>query len=232
MKKEIVEGEKKYGYLSVPAEVDLSKFEGQAILIKDSLGTIEAKVHNNHKRIDRLTEWHKDRETKIGEKIMIQFDENEIEDKTPIIHIKFLNERETLSNPPENNDFPFKDEKEFEKYIKKHLNELEEGLKLEEVKGREYLNLNNKIDILCTDKNRNYVVVELKVKRTTDYVVGQVSRYMGYIRQEWNHVTVRGIIVTPEYNKNLEYAVSNVPNVTIKYFKINVEFTDPEKKKK
>jgi hypothetical protein len=71
------------------------------------------------------------------------------------------------------------------------------------------------IDLLCLDRNQNLVVIELKVSRAYDRVVGQLLFYMAWIkkhRAEANQ-TVRGIIVANKIIPDLILALSLVANV-------------------
>ena len=64
-------------------------------------------------------------------------------------------------------------------------------------------------DLICRDKDNNFVVVELKATQTSDYVVGQILRYMGYLQENWaekEQVKVKGIIMTPTYDEHLRLA--------------------------
>ena len=70
-----------------------------------------------------------------------------------------------------------------------------------------------KIDILAKDKkNKNYVVIELKKNQTSDDTIGQLSRYMGWIRQEKKDENVKGIIVAGAFDEKLKYAKSELKN--------------------
>jgi hypothetical protein len=77
------------------------------------------------------------------------------------------------------------------------------------------------IDLLCIDKNRNYVVVEIK-RPSADYreVVGQITSYMGWVRR---HVAgsgqlVRGIVVIGRRSDKLDYSLELVPEVSVRTF--------------
>ena len=64
-------------------------------------------------------------------------------------------------------------------------------------------------DLICRDKSDNFVILELKAIQTSDYVVGQILRYMGYIQENWAEkegVKVKGIIITPSYDEQLRLA--------------------------
>ena len=66
------------------------------------------------------------------------------------------------------------------------------------------------------------VVVELKRGRSADRVIGQVARYMGWVRA---HIAthgqdVEGIVVVHEHDDRLRYAAASVPGLTILTYQI------------
>lgn len=66
-------------------------------------------------------------------------------------------------------------------------------------------------DLICRDKSGNYVVLELKANRSSDVVVGQILRYMGYVRENWavkEGKEVNGIILTPSFDEQLRLAAA------------------------
>ncbi len=77
-------------------------------------------------------------------------------------------------------------------------------------------------DLICRDKNGAYVVLELKAVRSSDNVVGQILRYMGFIRETWAEKEgkdVKGIILTPSYDEQLRLAAKEAD---IKVLKIRI----------
>lgn len=68
------------------------------------------------------------------------------------------------------------------------------------------------IDILTRDASGGFVVIELKKGRKNDEVVGQVLRYIGWVRQNLatHGEAVRGLIIVRERDPRLEYAVSEL----------------------
>lgn len=77
-------------------------------------------------------------------------------------------------------------------------------------------------DLICLDKDDNYVVLELKAVRTSDEVVGQILRYMGYISENWAEKEgrkVSGVILTPSYDENLRLAARQA-GITVKLLRI------------
>lgn len=64
-------------------------------------------------------------------------------------------------------------------------------------------------DLICLDEQDDFVVLELKAVHTSDAVVGQLLRYMGYVRESWAQKAgkkVKGIILTPSYDEQLRLA--------------------------
>lgn len=104
------------------------------------------------------------------------------------------------------------------------LEVLEEGLQL--IQRQYHCPGVGRIDILGKDSEGNLVVIELKkfgVKH--DSILDQILRYMGYVKE---HVaegtqTVRGIIVVGKVDDKLRYAVSAVPNLTVKTFDVTIK---------
>ncbi|MGQ4876195.1 MAG: endonuclease NucS domain-containing protein [Promethearchaeia archaeon] len=108
-------------------------------------------------------------------------------------------------------------ESDIEKEIVSNPEIVEEGLEIIQNQYRTKIGI---IDILCKDKNGNYVVIELKKGRGNDKVIGQLLRYLAWIEE---HVAeknkVRGIIVAKSYDEGLEYAIKGVKfQIDIKIF--------------
>ena len=94
----------------------------------------------------------------------------------------------------------------------KNLSLLEPGLRLYEeegITGIEFPAGGRFIDILAVDAQHNYVVIELKVSRGYDRVVGQLLRYMAWVKQHQAEATqqVRGIIVARRCRKTCYWRV-------------------------
>jgi len=67
-----------------------------------------------------------------------------------------------------------------------------------------------KIDILAKEKETNdWVVIELKKGRSSDVVVGQLLRYMNWVKENLIEADekVKGIIITKEVDKYMEHAL-------------------------
>jgi len=96
----------------------------------------------------------------------------------------------------------------------------------EENNGRQYPTTIGNIDLLAVDKERKeFVVIELKKGKNSDDVVGQILRYMGWVKENLaaNDYRVRGIIIVKEKDKRLEYALKCMPNVELFIYKVYFE---------
>lgn len=85
-----------------------------------------------------------------------------------------------------------------------------------------------RLDLLCIDTSTNdFVVVELKRGHSADRVVGQVARYMGWVR---THLAaagqgVEGIVVAHEHDDRLRYAAAALPGLTILTYTVSFHLT-------
>jgi hypothetical protein len=96
-----------------------------------------------------------------------------------------------------------------EEAVKANLKQL--GLRLADAAIQQQCSLGigiGRTDLICLDEHDNFVVLELKAVHSSDSVVGQILRYMGYIRENWaeKNKKVRGIILTPSYDEQLRLA--------------------------
>jgi hypothetical protein len=79
------------------------------------------------------------------------------------------------------------------------------------------------IDILAIDASGHFFVFELKRGRTPDHVVGQLTRYMGWVKSTIGKgKDVYGIIVAKQITDVLRYATTVIPKVSL--FEYEVEF--------
>jgi RecB family endonuclease NucS len=92
----------------------------------------------------------------------------------------------------------------------------------DEVAGYEYPTSIGRIDLLAKHKKKNeWLVVELKRDQTADATVGQVLRYIGWVRQELaKGESVRGLIIAHASDERLRYALSEVANVDLKLYEV------------
>jgi len=91
--------------------------------------------------------------------------------------------------------------------------------------GQQYATDAGPIDILAISKDRKkLLVVELKRGRASDVVVGQVLRYMGYVKEQLAEAdqAVEGAIIAFEDDQRLKWALMSVPSVS--FYRYQVSF--------
>lgn len=95
-----------------------------------------------------------------------------------------------------------------------------------EIIGQQYPTDTGPMDILAVSKdNKTLLVVELKKGRSSDVVVGQCQRYMGYVKEELaeKNQDVRGVIIAFEDDKKIQRALSVTQNIEFYTYKINFQ---------
>jgi len=86
------------------------------------------------------------------------------------------------------------------------------------------------IDLLVKEKSTgNYVVIELKRNQTSDVTVGQIMRYIGWVKKRLSpNQLVKGIIIGYSNDDKLNYAISCVDIIEILLYRINFTLIKPE----
>lgn len=132
----------------------------------------------------------------------------------------------TVEDPSE-----FAVEKHLEDFLVKNWKQTELGKQFDiyeedgEVVGQQYPSDTGPIDILAVSKDkRTLLVVELKKGRASDNVVGQIQRYMGYVKEELAEPNqeIRGIIIALEDDIRIKRALSVTNN--IEFYRYQVSF--------
>lgn len=113
-------------------------------------------------------------------------------------------------------------ERDMQASLRKNISSLEGGLEIID-DGFERAVLSGFIDILCRDKSRNIVVVELKAGKADARVIGQTLGYMGDLVDEEGG-QVRGIIVAHDFDQRTRSAAKAVPNLDLYRYSISFQF--------
>ena len=95
-----------------------------------------------------------------------------------------------------------------------------------EIVGQQYdTRAIGRIDLLCEDAGSGaLVVVELKRGQQSDNAVGQLTRYMGWVKEHLaNGRPVEGVILTPSYDDRLHYAVKAIPGIRVLRYRTRFE---------
>jgi len=122
-------------------------------------------------------------------------------------------------------------EKDLQNYLAKNLECIEPGLKLyenEDIRGLEFEAGNGRrIDILAVDRSGALVVIELKVSKGYDRVVGQLLRYVNWIKVNVaeHGQQVRGMIICRVMSDDLRLACAGNPNVELLEYQLSVSVT-------
>jgi len=90
--------------------------------------------------------------------------------------------------------------------------------------GKQYPTDSGPIDILAISKDkRKLLIVELKRGRASDVVVGQILRYMGYVKEQLaeDGQEVRGVIIALDHDQRLRRALSLVSAVDFYQYEVS-----------
>ena len=117
-------------------------------------------------------------------------------------------------------------ERDLQNYLVKNLGLIEPGLRLyneDGITGREYPVGGRRIDILAVDGDGALVVIELKVSRGHDQVIGQILWYLGWIKANLAEEGqgVRGIIIAKDISEGLRLACSMTQDISLREYKIS-----------
>jgi len=133
-----------------------------------------------------------------------------------------------LENPENNADFGL--EKHLEDFLIENWDKINLGKQyniLEEdgdLIGQQYPTDIGPIDILAkSKKNDKWLIIELKKGRSNDNVVGQILRYMGWVRKNLakSNQKVEGVIIVGGKDDRLEYALNEINDkVSLKLYKV------------
>lgn len=93
-----------------------------------------------------------------------------------------------------------------------------------EMVGKQYETDAGRIDILAISRDKKrFLVIELKRGRSSDVVVGQLLRYMGYVKEQLaeEEQVIEGAIIALEEDQRLRWAISLVPSAKFYRYEIN-----------
>lgn len=140
-------------------------------------------------------------------------------------------------NSGDKSDATFAMEKHLEDFIIENWDSLDIGNnydKHEEEKDgkrKKYRTDTGEIDIFARSKDKtHYLVIELKKGRANDKVVGQIQRYMGYIKDEIckDNQRVKGLIIGLKDDLGLRRAISINPDIEFRRYQIRFDLIKDE----
>jgi hypothetical protein len=120
-------------------------------------------------------------------------------------------------------------EEDLRDYLSNNLNVIESGLTLfkdrDGTEGVEYPvdSENKRIDILAIDRNKVPVVVELKVSRGYEKVIGQCLYYKNRVKELLGTARVRIVIIAREITPHLKIATADLSDVELFEYTLSVK---------
>jgi hypothetical protein len=150
----------------------------------------------------------------------------EAERDPPPIYPGSVTQRDDKGDAEREEGQEFAYESDLRDFLARHLTMIEPGLKLyedERINGVEFPAGDRRIDILAQDRDGRFVVIELKVSRGHERVVGQMAYYLAWVKQNLSEgQPVRGVIVAREVTDELKMALSILPDVAVYHYELKV----------
>lgn len=90
--------------------------------------------------------------------------------------------------------------------------------------GQQYATDIGPIDILAVEPtSRSFVVIELKKGRPSDQVVGQILRYMGWVKKNLCSTgqAVKGLVICSDHDPKLSYALEMTSGIDVRYYSVS-----------
>jgi len=147
--------------------------------------------------------------------------------RDPMPILEELQVQEEVREIAEEGTGEFAYEHDLRDFLARNLHLIETGLTLyseEGITGVEFPVGGRFIDLLAVDLAGNYVVIELKVSKGYDRVVGQVLRYVNWIKlnQADEGQKVRGIIIAKHISEDLRLACSGLSDIALAEYQLAV----------
>jgi len=95
--------------------------------------------------------------------------------------------------------------------------------------GQQYTTDTGPIDILAVEpKSNSFVVIELKKGRPSDQVMGQILRYMGWVKKNLckDGQVVKGLVICHDPDPKLSYALEMTVNIDIRYYSMSFKLRE------
>ncbi|MCL4257292.1 MAG: DUF1016 family protein [Anaerolineales bacterium] len=90
-----------------------------------------------------------------------------------------------------------------------------------ELVSQQYPTPIGRIDLLVKDRAGNFVVIELKRGQTSDDTIGQLARYVGWVKENLsNGKPVKGIVIARREDERLKYALKAMSGIDFFVYKV------------
>lgn len=125
----------------------------------------------------------------------------------------------------ESHEFAY--ESDLKNFLASNLHVVRPALRLYDdagITGVEFPVGNRRIDILAIDGEKDFVVIELKVSKGYDRAIGQLLRYMAWIRKNLaeSDQKVKGMIIARNISNDLCLAASQIHNVELYEYQLSI----------
>ena len=101
----------------------------------------------------------------------------------------------------------------------------------DEEAGYEYVCPIGRIDLLAKHRTEpKWLVIELKRNLSSDQVVGQVLRYMGWVQRHLAQPgeQVAGMVISHDADDSIRYALSAVANIELRLYEVEFRLKEPD----
>jgi hypothetical protein len=167
---------------------------------------------------DFIEKYWKNAKTPEGQKILRRY-KNKYTDM-------FENDETEEDDFEETSEFAYEEDLKY--YLVSNLSLIENGLKLfvdkDGIEGIEYSvdEKHKRIDILAIDKNNDLVIIELKVSKGYEKVIGQCLYYKNKLMEKLKLKKVRIMIIARNIDERLKIAVKGLSDVELFEYSLNV----------
>jgi len=189
-----------------------------------------------------LKNWFIDNDVSAGTRVLVRFDPEEKHDGAPVLHLETEAHPSALPAEPESlpeavqqyaSEIPIQLERQLEEFLAANPELIEPGLTMYRDEdgrvGQQYPTDVGVIDLLCHRQNGQLLVIELKRSRVSDVGVGQISRYIGWVKKHIARESeVCGLILCHDRDDALKYAVYAHPSLSLRYFRLRLELVNEE----
>ena len=213
------------------------------IAVRDGRGRVTyAQKHHANQLWGTLKNWFIDNDISAGTRVLVRFDPNERHDEVPVLHLETEAHASAPAVEPESgpevvpqyaSEIPVQLERQLEEFLAANPELIEPGLTLYRDEdgrpGQQYPTDVGVIDLLCRRQNGQLLLIELKRSRVSDVVVGQISRYIGWVKKHMARDSeVCGLILCHDRDDALKYAVYAHPSLSLRYFRLRLELVSEE----
>ena len=196
---------------------NIGKRKGRVI----NKGFLVIELEKNKLLNDFIEKYWLNGKTEDGEKIM-----NRYKNKFYLYYNKSPKKEEDFDDS-DNSKFAY--ETDLRDYLAKNLCVIEKGLVLYKDSngktGVEYIidENNKRIDILALDENNIPVIIELKVNRGYEKVIGQCQYYKNKIKNIFKTEKIRVIIIARQITEYLKIGTMDMIDYELFEYKLNIE---------